>query len=358
MKGGNMMITIQFKLNPTYEQAKLLHSSAKEYISLVNALTSQIISSEKALKLSSSGVSALLPSAVKNEAINAAKSIAAKYMRGICESIPILKKQVITWNNQNYRIEKDSLSIPLWIDEKSQRISIAGVITKYQLERLSGKLGSLRITQKSGKWIAQIAIHTEEESTCGDAVMGIDLGLKVPAVAVTESGKTKFFGNGRENKYKKRFYRSKRKKLGMAKKQSAIKKLNNKEQRWMRDKDHKISREIVNFAKENNVSIIRLEQLQNIRNTARTSRKNAKNLHTWSFYRLASYIEYKANMAGIKVVYVNPRYTSQVCPACGEKNKARDRGYKCTCGFKTHRDRVGAMNIIYAPISSGNSLIA
>ena len=48
----------------------------------------------------------------------------------------------------------------------------------------------------------------------------------------------------------------------------------------MKDQDHKISRQIVNFAIENNVSIIRLENLTNIRNTARTSRKNEKNLHT------------------------------------------------------------------------------
>ncbi|WP_028596826.1 RNA-guided endonuclease TnpB family protein, partial [Paenibacillus assamensis] len=109
------------------------------------------------------------------------------------------------------------------------------------------------------------------------------------------------------------------------------------------------------FAVENKVSVIRLEQLANIRQTTRTSRKNEKNLHTWSFYRLSSYIEYKANLAGIKVEYVNPAYTSQICPKCSEKNKAIDRRYMCACGFKKHRDVVGAMNIRYAPVVGGNS---
>lgn len=81
--------------------------------------------------------------------------------------------------------------------------------------------------------------------------MGIDLGLKVPAVAVTENGKTKFVGNGRQNKYVKRKFRAKRKELGKNKKLNAIYKLNDKEQRWMKDQDHKISREIINFAIEN-----------------------------------------------------------------------------------------------------------
>jgi transposase len=77
-------------------------------------------------------------------------------------------------------------------------------------------------------------------------------------------------------------------------------------------------------------------------------------LHTWSFYRLAKYIEYKAKLEGIKVEYVNPQHTSQICPCCGELNKARDRKYVCrSCGFNTHRDRLGAINIISAPGADG-----
>lgn len=40
---------------------------------------------------------------------------------------------------------------------------------------------------------------------------------------------------------------------------NAIRKLDDKEQRWMKDKDHKVSREIVHFAVENKASVIRLE---------------------------------------------------------------------------------------------------
>jgi len=151
----------------------------------------------------------------------------------------------------------------------------------------------------------------------------------------------------------KRKYRSVRKALGKQKKLNAIRKLDDKEQRWMKDQDHKVSRAIVDFAKENKVSVIRLEQLANIRQTARTSRKNEKNLHTWSFYRLALFIEYKANTAGIKVEYVDPKYTSQTCPECGKHNHAKDRKYRCSCGFQTHRDRVAGMNIIHAPVIDG-----
>jgi len=126
----------------------------------------------------------------------------------------------------------------------------------------------------------------------------------------------------------------------------------------MKDKDHKVSRQIVNFARENGVGLIRLEKLSGIRQSARTSRKNEKNLHTWSFYRLSQYIEYKAAIAGITVEYVDPKYTSQRCPACGTLNQAKDREYRCPCGFKAHRDRVGAVNILSAPVADGSSLSA
>lgn len=345
------MITVEFKLVPTKEQEALLHTSATEYVNCVNMLTSQIVDDPK-IKLSTAHFQAMLPSAVKNEAINAAKSVVAKFKSGTCKSLPVLRKSVITWNNQNYKIFENTIEFPLWIDGKSKRISVIALLTEYQSKHLVSRLGSLRITQKNGKWIAQIAVEVPFVEPSGVNIMGVDLGLKNPAVAVVSAGSTKFFGNGRQNKYEKRKHRSKRKALGKAKKQKAIEKANNKEQRWMKDRDHKISREIVNYAEKNQVSVIHMEQLQNIRTTARTSRKNEKNLHTWSFYRLTMFIVYKAALLGIKVEFVNPAYTSQKCPLCSRMNKAKDRKYKCVCGFKCHRDRVGAMNIINAPVVS------
>lgn len=368
--GETMQITVKFNIILTKEQVQLIESISKEYIHTVNSLVSSTLQSEERVKLSSKDVFANMPSAVKNQSIRDAKSICTKYKKAIKANsklptdkqkvinVATLKKPVCIWNNQNYSLKDGILSFPVIIDGKSQRIQTRTIMTDYQLKQLEGHLGALRITKKSNKYIAQISVEKVSHIVKGDVVMGVDLGLKVPAVAVTDSGKTFFFGNGRQNKYVKRKYKAKRKKLGKAKKLKVIKKLDDKEQRWMTDQDHKVSREIINFAVNNNVSDIRLEKLTNIRNTARTSRKNEKNLHTWSFYRLAQFIEYKALLKGIKVEYVDPKYTSQICPECKKLNKARDRKYKCSCGFKTHRDRVGAINIINAPVVDGKSLLA
>jgi putative transposase len=348
------MRTVKIKLLPTIEQEKLLISISKTYIKTVNETVSKMVDAKKVLKLTSKDVNAPMPSAIKNQAIRDAKSVYRKSKKlGV---VPVLKKPVCLWNNQNYRIKENALEFPVLIGNKSKRIKVKAIFNDYQrvLIEDAAKLGMLRITRKSGKWIAQIAIDEELPTPVeSDVIMGVDLGLKVPAVAKISNGKVKFFGNGRMNKFFKRRFRSLRKKLGQSKKLNAIKKIHDKEQRWMKDQDHKISRAIVNFAIENHVSIIRLEELSGIRQTAKTSRKNEKNLHTWSFYRLASYIEYKAALVGIKVEYVNPAYTSQICPMCGKKNKAKGRNYTCKCGYCSHRDLVGAINIIDAPVIAG-----
>ncbi len=316
-----------------------------------------MVSAEQFIRMSSKDLRADLPAALRNQVIADSKSVYKKYRKTGIQSI--LKKPAALWNNQNYSVEFTHIGFPVMVDGKSHKIYVKCTIPEdAQLKIANSKHGTLRITKKNGKYFAQIAISVNEQSPTGNGIVGVDVGLKVPAVAVSNNGSILFAGNGRRNKYIRRHNKSRRRKLGKAKKLNAIKRLENKEQRFMKDADHKVSRMIVNFAIENHSSLIRMEQLTNIRQTAKTSRKNEKNLHSWSFYRLAQFIEYKAKMAGIGVEYVNPAYTSQECPKCGTLNKSKGRSYVCGCGYRNHRDIVGAINILSAPVADGNSLSA
>ncbi|MFE1628052.1 RNA-guided endonuclease InsQ/TnpB family protein [Brevibacillus reuszeri] len=339
------------------DQPGVLRGLGNEYVRVVNQLTEQAEQHGAFPKVTTKTIASILPSAVCNQAIRDAKSIFRKRKKlGVR---PVLKKPVYFVNNQNYMVSEHSIAFPIIVDGKAKRTRFRAIPTTRDLELLSkSKLGLMRIVEKSGKWYAQISLEAPTREANGESIMGIDLGLKVPAVAVLSSGNTHFYGNGRRNKYIRRKYQQRRRTLGRLKKLSAIRKLGNKEQRWMKDQNHKISRQIINTAIQEDVSIIKLERLENIRKTARTSRKNAKNLHSWTFYQLLQFISYKANLVGIQVVKVNPAYTSQTCPACEKKNKAKDRRYECPCGFKTHRDQVGAINIMRQPVAGGSSLSA
>ena len=270
--------------------------------------------------------------------------------------VPILKRLCCYINNQNFKVNANRLEFPVMVNGKSKRISISTKMTEKQKQIFETcKLGTLRIVIKGNSLVAQLVYEMAEKEYCEDGnVMGVDLGIKCPAVSYISDGSVKFYGNGRKNKYMRRHYAYLRKKLQKEKHINAVKRINNKEQRIMKDIDHKISCEIIKTAVAHNVNVIKLEQLQNIRSTTRTSRKNNHSLHNWSFYRLTQFIEYKAKLAGIKVEFVNPAYTSQKCPVCGDVHHAQDRAFVCKCGYHIHRDLLGAMNICNSTEFVGN----
>ena len=374
-----MQLSETVRLYPTEYQSELIKATMSEYISTVNRLVSNAVSGKSISKVTTADVSANLPSALTNQCIRDAKSIVKKHykachasvlknrklakkksnIRTTAPKLPILKKPCCYVNNQNFKVNDSNIEFPVMVNGRSKRISVKTKMSdKQKTVFTSYKLGTMRIVEKGNSLVAQIVYDADEIAFSDNGnVIGVDLGIKCPAVSYCFDGSVKFYGNGRKNKYMRRHYKYLRKKLGKAKKLDAIKRINDKEQRIMKDIDHKLSHDIIETAVAHNVKVIKLEQLQNIRSTTRTSRKNNPSLHTWSFYRLAQFIEYKAKLAGIKVEYVNPAYTSQKCPVCGSVHHANDRNYTCSCGFHIHRDVLGAMNICNSTEYVGDSNI-
>ena len=190
-----MKITMQIKLQPTKEETVLLDFTMQEYISLVNDILDYAIASDIMPKLTSKTMIAPLPSALKAQCYMDAKSIYGNTLKHKSR-MPVLKKPVAIWNNQNYTIDDGYVAFPLFVNNKTTKTKIAAVVPQRVLDiAATHKLGTLRITKKGNKYIAQIAYETAESAakTSGN-VMGVDLGIKCPAVAVTNNGKTKFYG--------------------------------------------------------------------------------------------------------------------------------------------------------------------
>ena len=373
-----MQLSETVKLYMTKEQKTQIAAAMTEYIKTVNRLVSVAVNGTSISKYTTADVAADLPSAITNQCIRDAKSIVSNYNKAVRKAarnqktakqdakkkekevkVPVLKKPCCYINNQNFKLRENAIEFPVCINGKSKRIAVCIIMTERQKQRFANaKLGTMRIIRKGSKIIAQIVYEVSEAEYSGEGtVMGVDLGIKCPAVSYCADGSVKFYGNGRKNKYMRRHYQYLRRKLQKAKYMEVLKRVNHKEQRIMNDIDHKISHDIIEMAVTHDVRLIKLEQLSNIRSTTRTSRKNNPGLHNWSFYRLAQYIEYKARLAGIKVEYVNPAYTSQKCPVCGHVHHAKDRNYRCHCGFHTHRDLLGARNICSSTEYVGDSNI-
>ena len=69
-----------------------------------------------------------------------------------------------------------------------------------------------------------------------------------------------------------------------------------------------------------------------------------------SWRKLLSMLEYKLERYGGRLVFVNPKYTSQTCPKCGHvspKNRTEQAKFKCTqCGYEANADVNAAQNIL------------
>jgi putative transposase len=72
-------------------------------------------------------------------------------------------------------------------------------------------------------------------------------------------------------------------------------------------------------------------------------------LSGWSFAQLFSFLSYKARLAGVPVVTVDPRNTSRTCAECGHCAKSNRKGqaeFECVaCGHQAHADKNAARNI-------------
>ena len=126
-----------------------------------------------------------------------------------------------------------------------------------------------------------------------------------------------------------------------------MEKYSGREKKKIHDLCHKIAKVIVDFAKEHGFGII-MEDLKGIRNRIRYNKNLNRRLHSWNFKKLQFFIEYKAKLNGIPVVYVNPYKTSSLCPRCGGKLAPNgQRLLKCKkCGYENDRDIIACLNML------------
>jgi putative transposase len=148
-------------------------------------------------------------------------------------------------------------------------------------------------------------------------------------------------------------YREKRQKIrsslqhkGTKGSKRVLKRLSKRERRTSTIINHTIAKNIVQIAKGQNKGIS-LEDLTGIRQRAGNKGKKFKSrLGKWSFAQLRSFIEYKAAVAGVKVVRVNSAYTSQGCHICKHMGRRTGKSFVCDhCGNNMDADHNAAINI-------------
>ena len=216
------------------------------------------------------------------------------------------------------------------------------------------KFGTAKLVFKHDKFFLHIPVTYEiDKLAMSDVsnVVGVDRGIRFIATTYDSNGKTLFY-DGNDIKQKRGHYKALRKQLQQVHTPSSrrrIKAIGQRENRWMQDVNHCISKALVTSNPQGTLFV--LEDLTGVR--AATEKVMVKNRYvsvSWSYYDLEQKLTYKALKNHQLVEKVNPAYTSQTCPKCGHTEKSnRDKHnhlfYCKNCGYKSNDDRIGAMNL-------------
>jgi putative transposase len=178
-----------------------------------------------------------------------------------------------------------------------------------------------------------------------EAIMGVDRNTTghIAVSANLNTGQVRMMGKKAFHVHKK--YKNIRRKLQKNGKFRKVKRMKDRESRIVKDLNHKISRKLVETAKDQHAVLV-FEDLSGIRNTKKQHHSFKHALHSWSFYQLQTFVEYKAKLLGVSYVYVDPAYTSKDCSRCGARGQRYKKNFKCpVCGHVNHADVNAAFNI-------------
>ena len=189
--------------------------------------------------------------------------------------------------------------------------------------------GEADLVFKKGKfYIFQTVEVPEEEIKDVESFIGCDFGLT--DIVVTSDGKKHSADWLNTYREKRQRVRSSLQSKGTKNAKRVLKRLSGKEKTTSTIINHTISKSIVESAKEQGKGIS-IEDLTNIRFTSKRRNKTFRTkLGKWNFSQLRSHLTYKSLLSGVKLVVVEPRYTSQTCNECKHIGKRTNKVFKCT----------------------------
>jgi putative transposase len=240
----------------------------------------------------------------------------------------------------------------------SQRLKLSKVGSiKIKLHRaIKGKIKTCSIKRELDNWYVCFSCEVQPELLLKtQKSVGIDVGIEKFA-ALSDGALIKNPQFLRESEAKLKY---EQRKLSRKKKGSNSRK---KQKHKLAKLHHKIKNRRNNFLHIESRKLVRsydvivLEGLR-IKNMVKNHHL-AKSISDASWAKFIEYVSYKAESAGKKVIFVNPRNTSQICSGCGAivKKSLSVRVHKCpSCGLEIDRDINAAINILRLGTSPGGA---
>ncbi len=302
-----------------------------------------------------------IPSAF-DVALAVLKAHRRRLKRGKRSSAPYIHKLMLKAENQSFRLDRRTgwLRIPI---RGTEGVQLHLPLSEWHLSFLSDPawgLGSL--TMVPGKIIlvvrkdapkacepeAAIALDTNEDSLDGIvACVKGTVPTRVPFGGVRQIQQIHFRRRRRLAAKKAGDRRVMRRLLG---------KEGRRERNRVRQRLHLASKRLVQFAREGKAAIV-LEDLT-LHGAGGRSRRMNRRLSSWPRGEIHRQIEYKAALAGVPIIKVNPQWTSKTCPVCGARRRDRvGTVFVClACDWEMDRQINAGMNILKTALASNEAL--
>ena len=261
------------------------------------------------------------------------------------------KPTSIDYDARIFKLDMSSETVSLRLIEGRYILALA--LGDFQRERLAGQRPTSATLKKGRKNRYYLDVQVKEEAPPtqdADDTLGVDLGIRHIA---TDSAGHQFQGQDladyRQHRANVRARLQAKADTGSKQTRKAcrraLKRLSGRERRHQKRINHEISKQLVAYAKKHGLAIV-FEILKGIRDRCRFHKGQRRALHSWAFYQLQQFVEYKAQSAGGRVLHVDPRYTSKTCADCLHVGVRRQDDFSCkNCGQRSHADFNAARNI-------------
>jgi IS605 OrfB family transposase len=345
-----MKLTVQVQLNPTADQRRLILDTLRTANEACNWLSEKAWATKtfaqfKLHKLAYHDCRTAFPALSSQVVVRCNAKVADAYKLDKKAQRKFKPLGAIAYDSRILSWSVPASTVSVWA--MGGRQSIPFVCGERQRDLLRFDRGEADLVHRDGRLYLLVSVDVPdvEEGSVTDFI-GVDLGIV--HIATTSDGQQ--VAGKKLNNLRGRHHRL-RKKLQAKGTRSARRLLKNRrsrESRFAADVNHCIAKQLVERAKRTGRGLA-FENLKGIRGRIRATKDVRRSLHSWAFADLLAKVTYKASLAGVPLVLVDPRNTSRTCTVCGHCEKAnrrtRDR-FKCRrCGYEADADANGAENI-------------
>lgn len=339
-----MKLTLQIKLLPTKEQSQSLLDTLKVCNTACNEISDTAWQSKifNQFKLQH-----LVYRKIKDTSRLAAQAL-VRCISKVSDAYKLDKKTqrrfkplgAITYDARILSYSKKSQEVSIWSVDGRLKIPFVCHNPKY----LPYIKGEADLVAKKGKfYLFQTVEVPEEDIKDVEEFIGVDFGITDIA---TLSNRTSF-SSELLNKVRDKYFKVRRsvQSKGTKGSKKLLKRLKGREQRFATITNHTISKHIVGKAVSEDKGIA-IEDLTGIRERTTVRKSQRRKHHSWAFFQLRSFLEYKAQLNGISLIVVNPRYTSKTCNVCKHIGDRNGKHFSCpSCGNIADADVNAAENI-------------